>query len=370
MSTRPMSTPHTYRLVPKKGASNLAAPNSTASDPMPATKTSGSNSRARKSGGTLDRLVRRPLAGALVHRHRQLDLDLRVQVAGRPALGVGQPEPAQPDLRPVLRLRRHFELDATALQRRGGALASVERDVERPRHDDAQLLALAGEKRIRRHLDLRAQSGHPQHRSFFDSSGHVDLDPPAARKLDGAAGAALHLGQAHGDGHLNVERLSTRPALTASEDRPEEVAESAGVAEHLLDLIGRHGAVLHALSATATWSTAHAATAEGIALPRLHASSLRRSPVGTKRVVELLLLGIRQHFVRLRDLLEALLRLLVASVEVGMMLARKLPEGRADILLPRRPRQSEHLVVVACLGHCCPRFYRKARAGNLFTKLR
>src|SRR5258705_10922523 len=108
MSTRPMSTPHTYRLVPKKGASNLAAPNSTASDPMPATKTSGSNSRARKSGGTLDRLVRRPLAGALVHRHRQLDLDLRVQVAGRPALGVGQPESAQPDLRPGLRLRRHF----------------------------------------------------------------------------------------------------------------------------------------------------------------------------------------------------------------------------------------------------------------------
>src|SRR5207247_6224197 len=109
-----------------------------------------------QAGGTLDRLLRRPLAGAVVHRHRQLDLDLRVEVAGRPALGVRQPKPAQPDLRPVLGLRRNLELDATTLEGWRRYLAAVERDVQRHRHDDAQVLALSDEQRVWRHLDLRA----------------------------------------------------------------------------------------------------------------------------------------------------------------------------------------------------------------------
>src|SRR5947207_11673460 len=105
---------------------------------MPATKTSGSKSRARK----LDGLLGRPFAGALVHRHGQLDLDLGVKLAGGPALGVGQPEPTQADLRPVLRLRRDVELNAPTLEGWGRDLATVEGHIERHRHDDAQVLAL------------------------------------------------------------------------------------------------------------------------------------------------------------------------------------------------------------------------------------
>ena len=54
---------------------------------------------------------------------------------------------------------------------------------------------------------------------------------------------------------------------------------------------------------------------------------------------------------RLRDLLEARLRLLVARVEVGVVLARQLAEGRPDLLLAGSPRQAQHVVEVLGLGH-------------------
>src|SRR6266700_7576303 len=45
MRTRPISTPHTYRLGPKYGARRRDAPNSTPSEARPATKTSGRSNR-------------------------------------------------------------------------------------------------------------------------------------------------------------------------------------------------------------------------------------------------------------------------------------------------------------------------------------
>src|SRR5690349_24845302 len=97
---------------------------------MPETKTRTSSNRALKSR-LIYWLLRSPLAGALVHRHRQLDFDLRVEVADRPTLGVRQAEAAKSDLGSVLRLGRHVELHATALQSRRGHLAALERDVQR-----------------------------------------------------------------------------------------------------------------------------------------------------------------------------------------------------------------------------------------------
>src|SRR5215831_2204487 len=51
MRISPISTPHTYRLVPKYGASSRDAPNSTPSDAMPETKTSGSSRRRAFTSG-------------------------------------------------------------------------------------------------------------------------------------------------------------------------------------------------------------------------------------------------------------------------------------------------------------------------------
>src|ERR1700730_2940231 len=50
MRIKPINTPHTYRLVPKYGASRREAPNSTPSDAMPETNTSGRSIR-RAVGG-------------------------------------------------------------------------------------------------------------------------------------------------------------------------------------------------------------------------------------------------------------------------------------------------------------------------------
>src|SRR2546430_15846128 len=115
---RPISTPHTYRLVPKKGASNRAAPTSTPSDAMPEMKTSGSSSlRPRIKLRCSDRLLCRPLARPLVHRDGKLDAHLRVHVARRSPLRVGQPQALQADLRSVLRIGRDRELDLPPFDR-------------------------------------------------------------------------------------------------------------------------------------------------------------------------------------------------------------------------------------------------------------
>src|SRR2546427_7851073 len=121
MRIRPISTPQTYRLVPKYGASSRAAPNSTPSDAMPEIKTSGSSSRRGRTvtlnSRLSDRLLCRPLACLLVHRDRELNAHLRVHVARRATFRVGQPEATQADLGPVLGLCRDRELDLAALDR-------------------------------------------------------------------------------------------------------------------------------------------------------------------------------------------------------------------------------------------------------------
>ena len=63
-------------------------------------------------------------------------------------------------------------------------------------------------------------------------------------------------------------------------------------------------------------------------------------------VVLLALLGVAEHVVRGRDLLEALLGVLVPGVRVGVVLLGELPVRARDVLLGRPLRHAEHLVVV------------------------
>ena len=72
---------------------------------------------------------------------------------------------------------------------------------------------------------------------------------------------------------------------------------------------------------------------------------------------------------RLGQLFEPGLGLLVARVQVGVMLPRQLAESRPDLLLARRPGQAQNVVVVLGLRHLAMGIYRKAPAGNRLTKL-
>src|SRR4029078_6956134 len=64
-------------------------------------------------------------------------------------------------------------------------------------------------------------------------------------------------------------------------------------------------------------------------------------------VVLLALLGVREHVVGLLDLLEALLRLGVARVPVGVQLAGELAVGALDLVVGGAPGNAQHLVEVA-----------------------
>src|SRR5207245_10654778 len=80
-----------------------------------------------------------------------------------------------------------------------------------------------------------------------------------------------------------------------------------------------------------------------------------RLPVGTERVVAPPLLGIREHLVGLVDLLEARLRLGIALVHVGMMLAGGLAVRGLDLLLGRVLAHAEDPVLLLGLHRCLSR---------------
>src|SRR5260370_3663885 len=93
-------------------------------------------------------------------------------------------------------------------------------------------------------LDGGEETGHAQDRSRLDSGRHPALDPPSAWQLDGSARAAIHLSQAHRDGRFDVDRLRSRSAARVAEDRAEDVADAASLAEEVFHVLGRDRAVL------------------------------------------------------------------------------------------------------------------------------
>ena len=77
--------------------------------------------------------------------------------------------------------------------------------------------------------------------------------------------------------------------------------------------------------------------------------------------------GSDEHVVRLGDLLEALLGLLVARVAVGVVLARELAVGLLDLLVAGVLADAERLVVVGSAGHRASPFSHATttRAGRI-----
>src|SRR5207302_10222535 len=191
-------------------------------------------------------LLRRPLARRLVHRNGQLDAHLRIHVADRAPLRIGQAQTAQPDLGAVLRLGRHLELDLAALDRRRGDLAPIQRDAQRHRNRHSQVLAFAREDRIRCNLDGRPKTRHPKHRAFLHARRHLDLDAPAAGQLHRPAGAGEELGEADCDRQLDIDWLLAHTPPRVAEDRPEDVAETPALAEEILHLLWADRPVLRA----------------------------------------------------------------------------------------------------------------------------
>src|SRR6185503_7188796 len=90
---------------------------------------------------------------------------------------------------------------------------------------------------------------------------------------------------------------------------------------------------------------------------RLRAASLRSAAKTAKRaelshlVVLLSLVGVAQHLIRLRDLLEALGGFRIAGVFVGMVFRGELAVLLLDLILRRGRRNTEDRVIVLRLGH-------------------
>src|SRR5207245_11092844 len=115
--------------------------------------------------------------------------------------------------------------------------------------------------------------------------------------LDHPARAAIDLREAHRDRRFGVERLRALASPSSpAEDRAEDVAEPARLAaEQVLHLLRTHRPVLNTRPAARGPETAPAAPS----LARLDAGRLGGRPVRPKLVVQLPLLGVRQHLVRL-----------------------------------------------------------------------
>ncbi len=69
-----------------------------------------------------------------------------------------------------------------------------------------------------------------------------------------------------------------------------------------------------------------------------------------KAIVARALLGVRQYGICFAALLEALFRLGIVGIAVGMELQRELAIGALDLLIVRRARDAQHFVIVTF--HC------------------
>src|SRR5205807_703704 len=94
-------------------------------------------------------------------------------------------------------------------------------------------------------------------------------------------------------------------------------------------------------------------------------------PARTELVVLLSLVGITQDLVGLVDLLEPLLRLLVALVDVGVMLARQLAKGAVNLLGGGRSGHTQRRVVVLeGRGHLSRTYRGQSRAKRFAPSAR
>ena len=78
------------------------------------------------------------------------------------------------------------------------------------------------------------------------------------------------------------------------------------------------------------------------------------APIRAKAIVFRAIFGIRQDLVGLGDLLETGLGRFVSWIQVRVVLACKLPEGLADVLVVGIPLDAENVVIVASSDGALP----------------
>ena len=134
-----------------------------------------------------------------------------------------------------------------------------------------------------------------------------------------------------------LRRVRAAPAApaagTRAEQVAEEVAQAAARVEVDVELVAARTTEASAAVAGAATRTETAGTDAG----RDHAPDL---------VVLLALLGVTQHVVGGRDLLEAVFGVFVPRVRVGVVLLRQLPVRARDVFLGRALGHTEYVVVV------------------------
>src|SRR6185437_554847 len=298
------------------------------------------------------------------HRHRDMDivahageyrmrpdLDDQIQVARRAALRSRVAFARKPDTLPIARAGLNAELQRLALG--DGAFAAAHR---------AGILHLAGPAAARA-LDVELHpSAHLRHLARAVALGALHAAPGDRPAMTGRARLLpLNLQPRHSATHRCPEvhvhlilevgsRLRPARLLFARKDAAEDVAEAAPeAAAGLRSTTARScpTAALEAGKIEAAEIERHltgrrlSARAIGCAKSSRSISATRRGlgrrridivRVEAKLVINLALLLVAEDVVGLRDLLELLLRLLVARVHVRVILARQLAEGLADLL--------------------------------------
>src|SRR5579864_4121479 len=318
---------------------------------------------------------------AVRERLRQHEPHARQLVAGAPAPNVGHAPSAQAEDLALARPRGDREGDRPA--ERGGLDRAAER--RRPhRHVDrgGDVVAVAREDRVG--LDLHAEVQVAAVPRACPADALAAADPRRDRDVERARGLPVGGGDRHRplgaaerfferdlDGALDVpgrrllgllrglllpEQLLEIDAPGAA-PRPRAAAARAGAEDPLAEPAAAEPAEelleeLTELSRVAARVHAKRAAVPAAACARAGAAQDLFPPAAVLAQFQDLVvlrpaLGVVQNLVRLVDLLEARLGvLLVAGVDVGMVLPRQLPERLADRLLVRVPRHAEYLVVV------------------------
>src|SRR5437879_353414 len=266
----------------------------------------------------LDRVLQ--AVGRAVGRH--LHHQTHVEVARRAALRIGHAPPGEakplPALAPPGDLQPH-----RPVRRRHRDGRAADRLADRDRHLDGEVLAVAVEERVR-----------PDLHDEVEVARRGAAAPDAALALHAHARAVAHPG-----GNLDRDLLA------------------------LLDRAGAAAAEAEALE--------RSLAAEGEAVPALGpalvlAGTRRIEPglqaLQAELVVELALARVREDVVRDRDLLEALLGLLVPRVQVGVVLAGEPAVRLLYLVGARAPLDTENRVEIPLLRHR-PRISRCTGAG-------
>src|SRR6266487_1094164 len=137
---------------------------------------------------------------------------------------------------------------------------------------------------------------------------------------------------------LSLFRFGLTACAAPAENRREDVAEAAEVRDVEVAAVLRGGATAACPPLAPTAAKAGA----------------RKGTVAPQLIVFLALVAVTQHVVRFVDLLEALGRLRIVGVAIGMVLLGQSPKCLLDFVRRGGFGDSQHLIVVALCRHYCP----------------